>query len=47
MSKNNAIQIPRGQAGYDPLFKIFPILHILNSKFQEVYMPEKEFTNNK
>jgi hypothetical protein len=42
--KNNDIQKCRGQLGYDPLFKICPILHSLTSKFQELYTLEEELT---
>ena len=34
----------RGQPGYDPLFKIRPIIDTLMTKFQDVYEPEEQLT---
>jgi hypothetical protein len=38
---NNDNHVPRGQPGYDSLYKICPILSKLTKKFQELYTPEE------
>jgi hypothetical protein len=32
----------RGQPGYDPLFKIQPVIDTLVTKFQDIYTPEEQ-----
>lgn len=39
---NNNERIPRGQDGYDPLFKVRPMLNIVDPIYSEVYYPERE-----
>jgi hypothetical protein len=34
----------RGQPGYDPLFKISPVIDTLTNKFRDVYTPEEQLT---
>ena len=41
---NNDAKAARGQPGYDPLFKIQPIIDTLVSKFQEFCTPEEQLT---
>jgi len=41
---NNDAKAARGQPGYDPLFKIRPIIDTLVTKFQDVYTPEEQLT---
>ena len=41
---NNDGKAARGQPGYDPLFKIRPIIDTLVTKFQDVYTPEEQLT---
>jgi len=41
---NNDAKAARGQPGYDPLFKIRPIIDTLMTKFQDVYAPEEQLT---
>ena len=36
---NNHNNIPRGQAGHDPIFKIRPVYEHFRTKFQDVYYP--------
>jgi len=43
---NNDAKAVRGQPGYDPLFKIRPIIDTLVTKFQEVYTPEEQLRGN-
>jgi hypothetical protein len=44
---NNDAKAARGQLGYDPLFKIRPVIDILITKFQDVYTPEEQLTIDK
>ena len=37
---NNNAKAARGQPGYDPLFKIQPVIDTLITKFQDVYTPK-------
>ena len=39
---DNSLAIPRGQPGFDKLYKIRPLLNILISNFQNVYSPHRE-----
>jgi hypothetical protein len=41
---NNDAKAARGQPGYDPLFKIRPVIDTLITKFQDVYTPEEQLT---
>jgi len=41
---NNDEKAARGQPGYDPLFKIWPVIDTLTNKFQDVYTPEEQLT---
>ena len=41
---NNDAKAARGQPGYDPLFKIRPVIDTLVPKFQDVYTPEEKLT---
>ena len=41
---NNDAKAARGQSGYDPLFKIRPIIDTLITKFQDIYTPEEQMT---
>ena len=43
---NNDAKAARGQPGYDPLFKIRPIIDTLVTKFQDVYTPKEQLTND-
>lgn len=38
---NTANQVPKGQEGYNPLFKIQPLLDICNPLYEKVYQPKK------
>ena len=38
---DNTLAIPKGSPGYNPLFKVQPILDHLKSKFSEYYYPSK------
>ena len=40
----NDAKAARGQPGYDPLFKIRPIIGTLMTKFQDIYAPEEQLT---
>jgi hypothetical protein len=42
--KNNDAKAAREQPGYDPLFKIQPVIDTLITKFQDVYTPEEQLT---
>ena len=42
---NNDAKAARGQPGYNPLFKIQPVIDTL-IKFQDVYTPEEQLTTN-
>jgi len=42
--KNNNAKAARGQPGYDPLFKIRPVIDTLITKFQNLYTPEEQLT---
>jgi hypothetical protein len=44
---NDDAQAARGQKGYDPLFKIWPIIEKTVTKFQDVYIPERQRTIDK
>jgi hypothetical protein len=44
---NNVAKAARGQPGYDPLFKIRPVIDTLITKFQDVYTPEEQLTIDK
>jgi len=44
---NNDAKAARGQPGYDPLFKIWPVIDTLITKFQDVYTPEEQLTIDK
>jgi len=41
---NNKTKAASGQSGYDPQFKIQPVLETLFTKFQDVYTPEEQLT---
>jgi hypothetical protein len=41
---NNEEQMPSGQPGYDPLYKICPVINTVTTKVQDVYRPEEAFT---
>ena len=41
---NNDAKAARGQPGYDPLFKIRPVIDTLMTKLQDVYTPEEQLT---
>jgi len=43
---NNDAKAARGQPGYDPLFKIQPVIDTLITKFQDIYTPEEQLTIN-
>jgi len=43
---NSDAKAARGQPGYDPLFKIQPVIDTLITKFQDVYTPEEQLTIN-
>ena len=43
---NNEVKAVIGQPGYDPLFKIRPVIDTLITKFQDVYTPEEQLTIN-
>ena len=43
---NNYAKAARGQPGYDPLFKIRPVIDTLITKFQDNYTPEEQLTIN-
>jgi hypothetical protein len=44
---NNEFQIPRGEMGYDPLFKARPLLDIVEPLYSEAYCPERELSIDK
>ena len=37
---NTANQVPKGEDGYNPLFKIQPLLDICNPPYEKVYQPK-------
>ena len=39
---DNTQRVPRGQDGYDPLFKIRPVYDYLRKRFADVYRPEQQ-----
>ena len=41
---NNNAKAARGQPGYDPLFKIWPVIDTLITKFRDVYTLEEHLT---
>jgi hypothetical protein len=41
---NNNAKAARGQPDYDPLFKIWPIIDTLVTKFQHIYTPVEQLT---
>jgi hypothetical protein len=41
---NNDAKAAKGQPGYDPLFKIWPVIDTLITTFQDVYTPEEQMT---
>jgi hypothetical protein len=41
---NNDNHVPRGQPGYDPLFKIRPVLDHMILTFETVYRPQQRVT---
>jgi hypothetical protein len=41
---NNNAKAAKGQPGYDPLFKIRPVIDTLITKFQDVYTLEEQMT---
>jgi len=41
---NNDAKAARGQPGYEPLFKIRPVIDTLITKFQDIYTPEEQLT---
>ena len=43
---NNDAKAPRGQLGYDPLFKIPPVIDTLITKFQGICAPEEQLALN-
>jgi hypothetical protein len=43
---NNDAKAATGQPGYDPLFKIRPVIDTLTTKFQDVYTLEEQLTIN-
>ena len=44
---NNDAKAPRRQPGYDPLFKIRPVIDILITKFQDIYTHEEQPNTDK
>ena len=36
--------IPRGEEGYDPLYKVRPIIDILSERFESLYKPNGELS---
>ena len=44
---NNDAKAARGQPGYDPLFKIRPVIDTLITKFQDIYTLEEQLTIDK
>ena len=41
---NSAEQVPYGQPGYDPLFKLRKLLDLITSRLQSVYNPHEEMS---
>jgi len=41
---NNDAKAARGQPGYNPLLKIWPVIDTLITKFQDVYTPGEQLT---
>ena len=41
---NNQNHIPRGQPGFDPLFKVRPVLNTVLLTSETVYSPERNVT---
>jgi hypothetical protein len=41
---NNDAKAAKVQPGYDPLFKVLPVIETLITKFQVVYTPEIQMT---
>jgi len=44
---DNTNHVPRGQEGWDPLFKLRPFLEHLCAAFQLAYVPEQDITIDK
>lgn len=38
------MQVPRGQDGFNPLFKIQPLLDIVDPTYMQVYNPRRELS---
>lgn len=41
---DNDTRIPRGQEGYDPLFKVRPLLDITDARYISAYAPDKKLS---
>ena len=41
---NNDAKTARGHPGYDPLFKIWPVIDTLITKIQDLYTLEEQLT---
>ncbi|XP_064643065.1 piggyBac transposable element-derived protein 4-like [Lineus longissimus] len=41
---NNADRVPRGEDGYDPLFKVRPLLDLCISTYRRYYLPKRELS---
>jgi len=39
---DNSTRVPRGEEGYDPLFKIRQVINIVDPRYQTAYVPDKE-----
>jgi len=44
---NSDVKVARGHPGYDPLFKIWPVIDTLITKFQDFFTPEEQLTIDK
>ena len=43
---NSNMQVPRGQRGFSPLFKIQPLLDIVDPTYMQVYSPRRELPHD-
>ncbi|XP_062586678.1 piggyBac transposable element-derived protein 4-like [Saccostrea cucullata] len=41
---DNELQVPRGQVGFDPLFKVRPFVNQVLDAFSDVYSPDKDLS---
>ena len=41
---NNDLRIARGEEGYDPLFKVRPLINIIDPRYLSAYAPDKELS---